>query len=412
MPLPTTSLPTFYGQHHTDDSTWLSNINYIYDIPANNYTFTEDLTSPKWYYWKIKAKDESLSMYSTQTWRFLLDQPPSVPVLINPANGEETTESDYLEWAFSTDPDEPQGDFVKYYHLQIDDDPDFLSPVIDTTGIEPQPDSTSVTITVWNLPDYLSLENKNYYWRVSAIDSCGIESDFSDGSDFFLYILSFNLKILLEGPFNGSVMNNYLNAQGLIPLEQPYNSYPWFYSGLEQVSSIPNSEVVDWVLIEIRETLGGPSTATPDKIIYQRASFILTDGSIVELNGADPIEIKVSLDNNTFLVIHHRNHLSIMSADPLEPWNGTYDINLTNDPAKVYGVESGYKEIGINLWGMVSGDFNADGIIDTSDIPVWHADAAFRAYLPADANLGGDVDNKDKNDFWFVNKGTETQVPH
>ncbi len=59
--------------------------------------------------------------------------------------------------------------------------------------------------------------------------------------------ITLNLKAFLEGPFNGSVMNTALNPQNLIPLSQPYNGSPWNYTGTEQVSSIPNGNVVDWV---------------------------------------------------------------------------------------------------------------------------------------------------------------------
>jgi hypothetical protein len=47
-------------------------------------------------------------------------------------------------------------------------------------------------------------------------------------------ILSFNLnaqfyldlKVFLEGPYNGTTMNTLLNAHNLIPLSQPFNTDP------------------------------------------------------------------------------------------------------------------------------------------------------------------------------------------
>jgi hypothetical protein len=59
-----------------------------------------------------------------------------------------------------------------------------------------------------------------------------------------------NLKVFLEGPFNGTSMNTSLNDQNLIPLSQPYNVSPWIFPGTEQVTTIPNSSIVDWILIE------------------------------------------------------------------------------------------------------------------------------------------------------------------
>ncbi len=33
-------------------------------------------------------------------------------------------------------------------------------------------------------------------------------------------------------------------------------------------------------------------------------------------------------------------------------------------------------------------------------------------YLQSDGDFDGQIDNKDKNDFWFINNGKATQVPN
>ena len=62
-----------------------------------------------------------------------------------------------------------------------------------------------------------------------------------------------DLKIYLEGPFNGSIMINSLNTGGILPVDQPFAGSPWYYGGTETVGSIPNSNVVDWVLVDFRD---------------------------------------------------------------------------------------------------------------------------------------------------------------
>ena len=62
-----------------------------------------------------------------------------------------------------------------------------------------------------------------------------------------------DLTILLEGPFNGIDMNTTFNDNGILPLNQPYNTAPWYYPGTESVASIPNPDIVDWVLVELRD---------------------------------------------------------------------------------------------------------------------------------------------------------------
>ena len=48
-----------------------------------------------------------------------------------------------------------------------------------------------------------------------------------------LPFISLNLKVFLEGPFNGTGMNTDLNTTGLIPLAQPYNGVPGIIQALK-----------------------------------------------------------------------------------------------------------------------------------------------------------------------------------
>ena len=61
-----------------------------------------------------------------------------------------------------------------------------------------------------------------------------------------------DLKANLEGPFNGTDMNTDLNPW-MIPNNQPYNTSPWYYNGSESFAAVPNGDVVDWILVELRK---------------------------------------------------------------------------------------------------------------------------------------------------------------
>ncbi|MCD4697857.1 MAG: VCBS repeat-containing protein, partial [Bacteroidales bacterium] len=78
---------------------------------------------------------------------------------------------------------------------------------------------------------------------------CGTVKYFESTGDS----ISVNLNAFLEGPFNQTDMNTGLNPDH-IPLSQPYNIAPWDYTGTESFVSIPNANVVDWVLVELRDT--------------------------------------------------------------------------------------------------------------------------------------------------------------
>jgi hypothetical protein len=100
----------------------------------------------------------------------------------------------------------------------------------------------------------------------------------------------FAINVFLEGPFDGAgMMYTGLNELGELPLAQPYSGDTWYYTGTEAVSSIPNASVVDWVLLEFRETPGDVYTADASTIVAQQCAFLLADGSIVGLDDREVV---------------------------------------------------------------------------------------------------------------------------
>ncbi|MCD4737449.1 MAG: VCBS repeat-containing protein [Bacteroidales bacterium] len=221
-----------------------------------------------------------------------------------------------------------------------------------------------------------------------------------------------NLKVILEGPFTGNVMSPLLNLQGFLPTNQPYYTDPWYYFGTEGVSIIPYPDIVDWVLVELRETTGDASTAISDSIIGQRAGFLFMDGSIKDIDGISLLEFNVEITDNLYCVVRHRNHLGIMSAYPLQDSANIYYYDFTENKDKVYGGEVAHKLLGNGKWGMVAADGNSDGYINNADkIEVWNIQAGNIGYYSGDFNMDAQVSNNDKIDFWIPNVGKGTQIP-
>ncbi|MCF8369069.1 MAG: hypothetical protein K9G76_08490 [Bacteroidales bacterium] len=215
-----------------------------------------------------------------------------------------------------------------------------------------------------------------------------------------------NATAFLEGPFVSTEMVPFLNYFGFIPLAQPYNTSPWNYNGTEVVTAIPSLDVVDWVLIELRETPGDVTTATPSTMIARQAGFILTDGSIVSSDGTSQLSFGVTITQNLFVVVYHRNHLGIISADPVTLNGGMFSIDFTTSESKVFGAVNGQKEIEPGIWGMCAGDASANGEIDNIDKDdYWHAQYNGFGYLPGDFDMNGQVDNTDRNVKWKENAG-------
>ena len=217
-----------------------------------------------------------------------------------------------------------------------------------------------------------------------------------------------NLKVYLEGPFNDPEMNTDLTGLTNFPFSQPYNIPPWNYSGTESVTSIPPG-VVDWVLVELRDTTDA-TLATGETTIARQAAFLLNNGGVVDLDGSSILSFYHSIIHSLFVVIYHRNHLAIMSAYPLTESAGIYTYDFSNDENQVYNGASGHKDLG-GLWGMFAGDGNSDGLINSTDKNIWSAEAGAFGYFTFDYDLDSQTDNPDKNDVWFINLGKESQVP-
>ncbi|MCD4731791.1 MAG: hypothetical protein K8R74_14390 [Bacteroidales bacterium] len=219
-----------------------------------------------------------------------------------------------------------------------------------------------------------------------------------------------DIKVNLEGPFNGADMNTDLNDLNLIPLEQSYNIAPWNYSGTEQVGSIPNTNIVDWILVELRETIGEAYTAIPSTTIHQQAAFLSSDGTVVDLDGISMLNYSGTITDDLYVVIKHRNHLAIMSSGPLVNNAGIYSWDFINQLSKAY--YNGQATLGISTFGMMVGDCNGDGRINELDKdPNWMNDAGKFGYYQTDLNMNGQVSNIDKNSLWRANLDEITLIP-
>jgi hypothetical protein len=218
-----------------------------------------------------------------------------------------------------------------------------------------------------------------------------------------------DLTAFLEGPFDGSLMNNFLSDQVLVPVNQPYNAAPWNYYGTESLipGQVPNK--VDWVLVELRDAVSAAS-ATPSAIISRKAALILSDGSVVNHDGSPDLEFTNTVSNQLFVVIWHRNHLGMMSATPLTESGGIYTYNFTTGLGMAY--LNGQKLLSSGIYGMFAGDADASSVIDAVDKnSYWMLQTGQKGYKSADFDLNGQVQNQDKNDFWRINLNANCQVP-
>ena len=264
--------------------------------------------------------------------------------------------------------------FSVFYELQVATDSDFSNIVYDTSNIS----TTSVE------PSGLQYGTK-YFWR-TRIKNYG----WSDTLSFTTMPFSVHIKVFLQGPYAGDdTMHTYLRSMSDFPREQPYYAAPWNYSGSESVISIP-PKVVDWVLVELKQTYNGPA-------VSERAAFLRNDGIIFDTSNvsADYVNFYGISPGDYYIVVKHRNHLPVMSANAVSlPGNSTYDF--TSDSNHVF-----FKKSVINLgngkYGMVSGDNDHDGVISINDYNFIAESINKSGYNIPDDDMNGVVSKSDYN---------------
>lgn len=224
-----------------------------------------------------------------------------------------------------------------------------------------------------------------------------------------------DISVFLEGPFHETAMQTGLNETGNIPLSQPYNSYPWYYPGNEVVENIPNSDIVDWVFVELKDAPSSES-AGPGTVFDKQAAFLLKDGKIVGTEGTGYLFFYHNITDSLFINIRHRNHLAIMSATALVQVGNIYSFDFRSDSLSAYGGSSVLNKLAdlpMFIFGMIGGDGNSDGKVNHSDKRYhWKPFSGLPAlYDPKDLNQDGQVDNQDKNEIWVPNLGKAAMLP-
>jgi hypothetical protein len=204
----------------------------------------------------------------------------------------------------------------------------------------------------------------------------------------------FVARAFLQGPFLGSSMSNDLNTNNYLPLTHPYGGAPWLYTGPENVTAIPSTRIVDWVLCEIRT---GASAST---VVERKAGFVISNGAIVGTDGVSPLRFDYSPSGYYYFVVRHRNHLPVMSAAPvLASALGPGAIDFTASMSNAYGTDP-MKEVVTGTFGLWAGDVNANGNVryngSANDRPVIFTRTGsltnvVLGYYPEDVNMNGQV---------------------
>lgn len=199
-----------------------------------------------------------------------------------------------------------------------------------------------------------------------------------------------DIRVFLQGAYvTNYSMSTSLNAYGLLPLTQPYNTAPWNYTGTESVTAMPPN-AVDWVLVEAR------NAADNSLIVASKAAILLQNGYLQDIDGSQGVRFDNMPYGDYYLVVRHRNHLAAMSPVAVSlPNQLTY--NFSTGSSQAMGANQ-LAQMSDGVYGLFAGDINSDGVVTITDFNMYQNEASsFNQYLSSDCNLNRAVTVADFN---------------
>ncbi len=264
------------------------------------------------------------------------------------------------------------------------------------TIVDDNINDTSKEVTVSQSGDYLYRVRPYWngqWWGWSDVEAVQVELPAT---------VALQVRALLEGPYlSAGAMSTTLRNQGLIPNNSPYSQAPAY------ANPIP-ANVCDWLLLQLYESDGAT-------VAQSRSVFVRNDGYLVDENGNTPFNISgVYKSKNYYIVLKHRNHIRVMSANTVSFASGSASYDFTDNINKYYG-SNGAKSLPVGYWGLWSGDVNQDGVVDGNDFSAWRTAArnGDSGYSTYDMRLDGRVTSADYV-YWYNNDrlGASTGMPN
>ncbi len=281
------------------------------------------------YFWRVKAKNQVGWTVFSSTWKFTTIVPiPVAPVLLLPANNSTGVSlTPLLDWTV-----------VQYsasYRIQVSADSSFSTTLWDTSGVVP---------SQVNIPANKLTGLTKYYWKVNAANSAGTGSWSVVWNFKTLQNLTLNLKVYLEGFWNGTAQ---VSDTTMVYLANPTTPFAFVDSA---------------------------------KVVLSATGTALTNFTKVT-NGS------------YYIVVKHRNHLETWSKLPqafVTNLASAYDF--TTAANKAFG--DNMKQVG-SVWVLYGGDANRDGAVDALDAVMFISQFGITGYFSCDFNGDGAVDALD-----------------
>lgn len=155
--------------------------------------------------------------------------------------------------------------------------------------------------------------------------------------------VAMNARVMLEGPYSPATgtMGDALRANGLLPLSQPYTALGYTFTagdtGVTSVTVLANADannaIVDWVIVELR------SATNSGLVVSSRSALLQRDGDIVGLDGLSTLSMAVP-GGSYHIAVRHRDHLGVMTANPVPLTALPAAIDLSSPATSTYGTNA------------------------------------------------------------------------
>ncbi len=212
-----------------------------------------------------------------------------------------------------------------------------------------------------------------------------------------------NPKLFLEGPYDSgssALMFDYLRSSALIPLDTPYIDGKSINTSVLTVTG--NDAIVDWVWVELRDQ--GDYT----NIVEATSALLQKDGDIVDVDGVSGLTFG-SPANSYYIAIAHRNHLGIITDNPINLAT-TSIIDLTDDLGLINGGINAISNMGDGYYALTAGDYDGNGQVQNSDITGVLPSIGTSTYSPSDIDMNGQTQNTDITNALLPNIGRGEQI--
>ncbi|MGH1387802.1 BspA family leucine-rich repeat surface protein [Kordia sp.] len=155
-----------------------------------------------------------------------------------------------------------------------------------------------------------------------------------------------------------NLMRDDLRIAGIIPTTSPYADM--ISCETTVFNTTGDDAIVDWVWVELHD-------ATDNTLVVDAQSALLQrDGDIVSVDGITHLAFNTGA-GNYYIIIKHRNHLAIMSANAIALSTNTTTVDFTDGSIPTYG-SNAQTTFGMptGILGMWGGNANNDTIIQYS----------------------------------------------